>query len=341
MSHGHDRTYRRNDLARGVEHAHAAGRAADEGWSDRPREPGQPRRLQPLYRLLPPPLRPAHRGAASVDDEGAARTLVHSYRRGIRAHPNGAQDGPAALVEHSHGPVAQGDEVAVDGAFVRHEDAPAARVDRDGRGEHAHGQATHEPPARGIQDAHAAIRHAQAAVDLDVAAVGNKDAPGLLVHGQVEGIPSQICRVYERSAVGVKHADAVAVLIEHERAPGALVHRDGAGRLAHGDAAHEPPAHDVKDTHLPKAATVLAGDKDPAGPLVDGHALRQQPHGDGAYDGPAVSVQHAEAARPGVTAVADHERPPDPFVHRNGQGRQADMNRALDGPTARVKHCDA
>ena len=147
--------------------------------------------------------------------------------------------------------------------------------------------------------------------------------------------------MHERSAVGVKHADAVAVLIDHECPPSALVHRYGAGRLAHGDAAHEPPTHDVKDTHVPKATTVLAGDKDTAGPLVDGHALRQQPHGDGAHDGPAVGVQHTEAARPAVTSVADHERPPDPFVHRNGQGRQADANSALHGPTPRVKHCDA
>src|SRR5205085_9343418 len=108
---------------------------------------------------------------------------------------------PAALVEHSHGTVAQGDEIAVDGAFVAHEDAPAARVDRDGRGEHAHGNAAHEPPARGIQDAHAAIQHARAAVDLDVVAVGDKDAPGRLIHGQVEEVPTEVCRVHVGSAV--------------------------------------------------------------------------------------------------------------------------------------------
>src|SRR5919199_1566300 len=93
-------------------------------------------------------------------------------------------------------------------------------------------------------------------------------------------------------AAGIEHAHGIAVVVGHEDAMRALVHRQGVGATAHGNGAYDPPAVSVEHAH---ATTAVVGDVDAPVTLVHGHCAEELARDDGAQDGTTRGVQHAHA----------------------------------------------
>src|SRR5205085_4572654 len=83
-------------------------------------------------------------------------------------------------------------------------------------------------------------------------------------------------------AAGIEHAHGIAVVVGHEDAVRALVHRQGIGTTAHGNGAHDPPAVSVEHAH---ATTAVVGDEDAPVTLIHGHRTEELARDDGAQDG--------------------------------------------------------
>src|SRR5437868_1526235 len=94
-------------------------------------------------------------------------------------------------------------------------------------------------------------------------------------------------------ASGIEHAHGVAVVVGHEDAVRALVHRQGIGATAHGNGAYDPPAVSVEHAH---ATTAVVGDEDAPVTLIHGHRTEELARADGAQDGSTRGVKHAHAA---------------------------------------------
>src|SRR5918912_3440494 len=92
---------------------------------------------------------------------------------------------------------------------------------------------------------------------------------------------------------GIEHAHGIAVVVGHEDAVRALVHRQGIGATLHGNGAYDPPAVSVEHAH---ATTAVVGDEDAPVTLVHGHRAEELARDDGAQDGPTRGVKHAHAA---------------------------------------------
>src|SRR5919204_312459 len=102
-------------------------------------------------------------------------------------------------------------------------------------------------------------------------------------------------------AASIEHAHGIAVVVGHEDAVRALVHRQGIGATAHANSAQALPGARVEHAHV---VVSLVGDEDEAAFLVHRQRKGCKAHGDRAQDGPTACIEHAHAAATGDAALA-------------------------------------
>src|SRR5437868_2808071 len=135
-------------------------------------------------------------------------------------------------------------------------------------------------------------------------------------------------------AAGIEHTHGIAVVVGHEDAVRALVHRQGIGTTAHGNGAHDPPAVSVEHAH---AATAVVGDEDAPAALVHRQGIGAEAHGDGAQALPGSRVKHAHVV---VSLVGDEDEAAF-LIHRQRKGCEAHGDDAQNGPAAGIEHAHA